>query len=197
MKRRRRTAEQARTEILDAAEELLLAEGPEGVRLRAVADAVGMSHPGVLHHFGSVDLLLEALHRRTSRRLRDEVLGLMPAGAGGKDVARAIALGFERMADPREGRLLAGLLAAGFDPFPSEDERGLEIIAELLQRLRPDDADPEQTRFIVMLGVLAMIGESLVGSAVRHRAGVPDDDEAAARFRDWVQKVLARELARG
>lgn len=192
MARRRRSADEARGEILDAAEALLLAEGPDAVRIRAVADAVGISHPGVLHHFGSVDLLLEALHRRAGRRLREELLASIPADASPAAIGEAVAAAFERLSDPREGRLLAWLVATGRDPFPPADEHGLEIVAQALHGQRPPGRDLDETRYVVMLGLLAMYGDALVGEGVRKRLGLEAD--AGAEFRRWLLRLLGREL---
>ena len=74
MPRIRRKPEEARTTILDAAEKLLLEEGLSGLKLAKVAQVVGISHPGVLHHFGSADGLLEAVHQRISLSLRQSIL---------------------------------------------------------------------------------------------------------------------------
>ncbi|MBV1885644.1 MAG: TetR family transcriptional regulator, partial [Parvibaculaceae bacterium] len=50
-KRIRRTAEEARRLILDAAEKRLAEQGPEGIRLQDIAKDIGVSHPAILHHF--------------------------------------------------------------------------------------------------------------------------------------------------
>ena len=54
-----------RREILDAAVETFGAKGFAGGTLQEIADHVGMTHAGILHHFGSKDqLLLEVLLHR-------------------------------------------------------------------------------------------------------------------------------------
>ncbi|MDL5350969.1 TetR/AcrR family transcriptional regulator [Microbacterium sp. zg-YB36] len=54
-----------RNEILDAAVEVFGSKGSSGGTLSDVADRVGMTHAGILHHFGSKDqLLLEMLAHR-------------------------------------------------------------------------------------------------------------------------------------
>lgn len=54
-----------RQEIIDAAVEIFGAKGFSGGTLQDIADQVGMTHAGILHHFGSKDaLLLEVLTRR-------------------------------------------------------------------------------------------------------------------------------------
>jgi len=54
-----------RREILDAAVDIFGAKGYAGGTLQDIADRVGMTHAGILHHFGSKDqLLLEVLVHR-------------------------------------------------------------------------------------------------------------------------------------
>ena len=54
-----------RREILDASVEIFGAKGFTGGTLQEIAEQVGMTHAGILHHFGSKDqLLLEVLLHR-------------------------------------------------------------------------------------------------------------------------------------
>ena len=69
--RRRRTAEEARREILEAARVRLAKGGPEAVRLQDVAADVGISHPAILHHFESREGLLQALATSAMEELND------------------------------------------------------------------------------------------------------------------------------
>lgn len=65
--------ERRRTEILRAALDIFGAKGSTNGTLGDIADEVGMTHAGVLHHFGSKQrLLLEVLEFRD----RDDVAGL-------------------------------------------------------------------------------------------------------------------------
>src|SRR6266852_225455 len=73
-KRIRRTAEEAKSMILDAAEKRLRELGPGGIKLQELAADVGVSHPAILHHFGSRDGLVEAVVRRALDTLREAIL---------------------------------------------------------------------------------------------------------------------------
>lgn len=182
MARRRRNPEDAQNEILDAAEALLIAEGPSAVTLKRVATAVGISHPGVLHHFRSAERLREALHDRTSSQIRNDLLMLVD-GATLADRQAALIKAMTALADPRKGRLLAWLVASGRDPFPDADEQGL---AQIAQAIADPSADQHVVQDKLLLVVLAMIGDSLVGAEVRARLGVDTDDAT-----DFRRRVLA------
>lgn len=61
-----------RRDILDAAVEIFGSKGFAGGTLQEIADQVGMTHAGILHHFGSKDqLLLEVLQHRDETDVAD------------------------------------------------------------------------------------------------------------------------------
>lgn len=61
-----------RRDILDAATEIFGSKGFAGGTLQDIADQVGMTHAGILHHFGSKDqLLLEVLVHRDETDVAD------------------------------------------------------------------------------------------------------------------------------
>src|SRR5580700_1234011 len=78
-KRLRRTPEEARRLILQAAQELIARTGPEGLRLQDIAAAAGVSHPLILHHFGSREGLVRALTQEAATELRDKLVTAMAA----------------------------------------------------------------------------------------------------------------------
>src|ERR1044072_4109028 len=68
--------------ILDRAAELFAQHGFEQTSLRALAEAVGLSKAGLLHHFPSKDALYTAAHdvsRARAREVLDQVADL-PSG---------------------------------------------------------------------------------------------------------------------
>src|SRR5438045_6718677 len=79
VKRLRRTPEEARRLILDTAQDLIARSGPEGLRLQEIAAAAGISHPLILHHFGSREGLVRALVQRAVDELRDKLIPAMGA----------------------------------------------------------------------------------------------------------------------
>lgn len=58
-----------RQEILDAAIEVFARRGADRTSLRAIAQAVGVTHAALIHHFGSLERLLVEVYEESERRL--------------------------------------------------------------------------------------------------------------------------------
>ena len=130
MGRRRRTPPEAREHILNVAEALVVEHGPDALRVARVAEAAGVSHPTILHHFGSAANLLSSLHHRIARRVRDELVAELEGKDATEDRVDAIGRALARIADPRMGRMIAWLVASGREPFPPEEEQGLATVLD-------------------------------------------------------------------
>src|SRR5688572_30471509 len=136
MKRRaRRTADEAKAAILEAAARRLAERGPDALRLQEIADEAGISHPAVLHHFGSREGLLRAVVEHVTRELHEDLM---------KRLAEPVpdgALMFDRVAQTlsTEGhaRVIGWLLLGGHDPFDAPFLRdGFRAIAGFLHAQR-------------------------------------------------------------
>mgnify|MGYP003646519274 FL=1 len=69
----RRSKEEARALILEAAETLLRKGGSAAVTMRSVAASLDITDAAVSHHFGTRQDLLEALLHQGGRRLKEEL----------------------------------------------------------------------------------------------------------------------------
>src|SRR5262245_30830908 len=83
--RKRLTAEAARARILAAAERRLSEVGPEGLRLTELAAELGVSHPAILHHFGSREELVAAVVAGAIARLNARLIEAAQRDACGHD----------------------------------------------------------------------------------------------------------------
>ncbi len=188
MGRRRRTPPEAREHILNVAEALVVEHGPDALRVARVAEAAGVSHPTILHHFGSAANLLSSLHHRIARRVRDELVAELEGKDATEDRVDAIGRALARIADPRMGRMIAWLVASGREPFPPEEEQGL---ATVLDRIAGDDAMAREALTpVILLIVLACYGDAIVGDAVRSRLGVPGGAEGREALQGWVLQQI-------
>lgn len=186
-KRIRRTVDEARTLILDAADKVTRAQGPASLRLQDVAREAGVSHPTILHHFGNREGLLQALNARTMTQLTQDVIdGMGTTGSGEDGVARTFAAYRSGVAER-----LVWLMQSGALPSAERLKLFEQIVTSLHETRRrfatsgkePDIAD---TRHIVHLTTVAALGDALFGARLR-QAG--DGEEAA---RQAFERFLAR-----
>ncbi|MBX3504098.1 MAG: TetR/AcrR family transcriptional regulator [Parvibaculum sp.] len=204
-KRIRRTAEEARRLILDAAEARLARQGPEGLRLQDIARDVGISHPAILHHFESREGLVRALIGRANRQLRDKLLSALDGDGDGEgsDTAYHIGHVFEALSDRGTARLLSWLLLTGRASDEQMEPNVMREIVDAIQARREDYArqenqpapDREDTLFIAMLTASAAFGEAIVGRQLAEAAGL--DRDGLARFRLWFARMINDHLDTG
>lgn len=78
-KRVRRSPEQARQHILDAAVRTLSKHGPAACGLKDVAKAAGISHALITHYFGTYEALVEAAMDEAMSQVRERMITRMMA----------------------------------------------------------------------------------------------------------------------
>src|SRR5271156_2940442 len=113
--------------ILDAAETRMTVDGPAGLRLQEVARAAGVSHPTILHHFGSREGLVRALNQRSLESLRNSVLARLDNAKSGDD---SIKQTFAAYRDGMAQRLLWLIQSAA-----PETPGGLKFFDEIVDAL--------------------------------------------------------------
>jgi AcrR family transcriptional regulator len=196
-KRVRRSAEEAHEQILDAADKRLAQSGPSGIRLQEIARDVGVSHPTILHHFGSREGLVEAVVDRALAGLREKVVGIfmeraLDAGEGEKLVRQIMGT----LGDQGHARLMAWLTLEG--RAPGDPAKLLAALAQAMHARRVTEtstaAPPEDTLFMVMLVALALFGEGVLGDNVFDSAGLGSDPDARERFHGWLVRLIERHL---
>jgi len=134
-----------RDRILNAAEARLLAHGPNGLVLEAVAADAGVSKGGLLYHFPNKDALVTGLTERMLDGF-DVALDQMIAADGGEPGAATrayLATTVSMDGEPADSsaQLMAGILAS-----IGRDSPQLEIVRERFdlwhRRLQADGIDP-------------------------------------------------------
>jgi AcrR family transcriptional regulator len=157
--RNRRPPGVRREEILAVATEAFGRSGYRGVSLADIATRVGISQPGLLHHFRSKDeLLIAALERRDAESTEH-----MQATFQESSVADALlSLCRHNMANPASMRLYTVESAESLDPdHPAHEffrRRNARVRATLADRIRRDQA---LHRLPVTLDPLALAAEMI------------------------------------
>jgi len=164
--RRRRAPAEARRELLAAAEGLVAERGPDGVTLRAVAAALGVTPGLVTHYFGTrAALVREVLHRQDALT-QAKVRQALRRGDAVPDADALLRLLFEALSDPGRVRLFAWTQLRG---GPERGTRhGLRDLVDALQarfrRTLPAAEVPPRARLeLVALLALAAIHGWAVG----------------------------------
>jgi AcrR family transcriptional regulator len=197
MPRKRRNALEAKEEILDAAQHIFEKEGPEGVRIQALAKKVGVSHPTILYHFGSSENLIAELRERINTAIRDDFLKLIREDDSDETQLAVIDKALTGIADPTRGKLVAWLVASGLIDSREKEQNDLAVILERITSIVANGPERQQEiRNIVLLTMLSMVGESMVGKNLRERLGIRVKDAKPEHFRQWLLELVVAELAR-
>lgn len=179
--RRRRTPEQARTEIIASAKALLLSGGPDAVTLKAVATDIGVTHVNLIHHFGSAAGLQSALMGSMVSDLTEAldlaILRLRTDEGAPLEVVNAV---FNAFSQGGAGRLAAWIVLSGdlshLDPVKEAVQNLVEAIRDKL-----GDADGkarDRIRHAVLFIALSAMGDALIGPPL---SAMLEQDEGAGR----------------
>lgn len=184
MPRKRRSPEQARHEIMEAAKKVLIAQGPDALKISNIAKQAGVSHPLILHHFGSTDGLIVSLQNKIARDIREQLLHTFQ----NISIEQGISQVLGDLSSPTNARLMAWLIARGHSPFPPEEEKGLQQIRDVLHH--KTGRSKQELNQIILIILFAMYGEGLFGIDLRTRLGIQDPETAQKEFQVWLlQKV--------
>lgn len=192
----------AREAILDAAERRLVESGPAGIRLQEVAADVGVSHPTVLHHFGSREALVKAVIERSFAALHAELVAAIQASSGGEAQLAALLEAVSRTLSERgHGRVLMWLALEGHRAGGADVRLSAVVDASHALRLqkRGEGRAPsrEDTAHVVVLAALALSAFAVLGPTLLEEAGLPHDAAAGTRFRAWLARLLIAHLESG
>ncbi|HEX7479300.1 MAG TPA: TetR/AcrR family transcriptional regulator [Polyangiales bacterium] len=185
--RRRLHADEARRRILQAAEQQLMKVGPEGLRLTDLARALGVSHPAILHHFGSREGLVAAVVHHTTNTLNEQLLAAFAAGKHDANRETLMDMVAEVYGERGFARLLAWLMLSGrTGPARGATEHPLERLAQAAHTLRTAHepaASYEDTLFELQLVAISLLGDAIFGDAVRRASGTASGAAASLHFR--------------
>ena len=199
-KRQRRTPEEARRLILEAAQALIVTTGPEGLRLQDIAAAAGISHPLILHHFGSREGLVRALTRQAVAELRDKLVAAMASSE--YSVEEQLDRVFNAFRDGLAQRL-AWLATVDPGSGTGGNQLIMRDIADTLHARRVARAPPgvaitrDDTDALIHLVATAAFGDALYGAQLRRSAGLPATSETDRSFRLWLAGLIRAHSARG
>ena len=197
--RRRRDAASARAAILDATERHLVLAGPSGIRLQEVAADAGVSHPTVLHHFGTREGLVKAVITRSLAAINARLVEAISQSTGdAAQVAVMLDGVYDALAQDGRARVVMWLALEG---QRIEGDARLSAVVEATHALRKAKhtakrraPSREDTAHLVVLAALTLVGAAVMGPALLENAGLSEEPAAERRFRGWLARLLAKYL---
>ncbi len=196
--RRRRSAAETRSAILEAAERRLLDGGPDAIRLQEIAADAGISHPAILHHFGSREGLVEAMVIRGIAGLQEQFLKGWPS-VKEPDIEGVLERFYEVASNRGMARMLAWLILSG-QSHRTMKPGLLKPAAERMHAGRVRRAHREGRRppeledslFAATHLFILVLGDSLFGPSIRRAMGLGSGADSTRRYRQWLSKVIER-----
>jgi AcrR family transcriptional regulator len=187
-----------RKQLFDAAERVLLRDGPNALTSRAVTTEADVAK-GVLHrHFADFDDFLAGLVRDRLTRLADQA-ALLQVAAGTRTVAENLGDALTELFDPVTVALTSLVFFRDELRTRLRNRTGLPILAEARDMLKGYlSAEREQGRIAADAEVdslsLSLIGAAHLLFAGRRRGTLPDPGELEKMVHAVMADVLQRRL---
>ena len=205
-KRIRRTPDEARALILEAAAARLQSDGPEGLKITEVANVAGVAHSTVLHHFGSAEGLRAALINSMGNRLLEDILEIFQTRTVARGDNEILLRVFETLSDKGHARLLAWIMLkrdrSAVDGPSGADKEMQRLFHQLIEQVSAlaieETSDRselawrkarQRARFATMLAAVAAVGDGIAGPFLASQIGL-SEKESRDDFRDWFAALL-------
>lgn len=158
--RKRLSPEASRCAALEAARDLLLEQGPQGVTLKAVAARIGRTHANLLHHFGTAAELQKALAEHMAVSICASIARAVLAQRNGSGTAREVVdLAFDAFERQGGGQLVSWMRLIGNVDALDTIIRAIHAIVDEVH-----DAGEVCMRHVTQTLVLLALGDSLIGA---------------------------------
>ncbi len=169
-KRQRLSPDESRAAALSAAYDILLADGPQAVTLKAVAARIGRTHANLLHHFGSALDLQKALAAMLAERVCASIADtVVKARRGEADPRTIVELTFAAFDKQGAGALATWMIISG-------NRDGLDPILNALHKIVDDLSDESDAALVAehtLMLVFMALGDALLGKPMAEALGLP------------------------
>ena len=187
-RRRRRGPEEARAEALACARRLLIAHGPNGVTLQAVAREIGVTHGNLIHHFGSAAELQSSLMGVMVRDLAAALENAVAHVRSDESAPRTLVdIVFDAFDEGGAAQLAAWIAVSNrYEHLEPVREAVGELVAAVDEKVRAAGGDaPRHIPSALLFVTLCAFGDAMIGGPLRDMLG---------RDRESVRRLAARLL---
>ena len=184
--RRAERRQATKAEILDAAWELVRAEGLAALNLRDLAARVGMRPPSLYSYFDSKHAIYDAMFAEGNRTLLDRMAGLdWPAEPRARLRRAAEVFVAFAMEDPARAQLLFQRTIPGFEPSAESYALAVEVL-EQGRSLLAAAGVTDPAHFDLWTGLVAGLASQQLANEPGGDRWVRLIDEAVAMYADHV-----------
>ena len=196
----RRTPEESRALILDAARRVLAELGPDKAGLKDIAKEAGVSHGLVTHYFGTFEALVEETLAAQVAQARTEVLQRLLSSEE-VTVTSALEQFFTVVDDPLYGRLLGWAILG--DRFQSADwfsrrEKGPARVADAIEAWLGakgrGPVDRDELENALLIAITTALGYAIGRDVLWASLGRTPSKARDARFRTLVAEMIESRL---
>ena len=195
-KRVRRTPEEARATILDAADRVFAKHLPDTVGLKEIGKEAGVSHALVTHYFKTYGGLVEAALERRFTRLREslvkQLVVALDAKAGVAEILATYRAAITRdAADPVTVRLAVWAMMSGRtaeEDFFANRVQGLRLLADALESRT--DVAREDLEFCLIASFALSVVWTVGGPALAGALGKKRPKGHDARFEARATRMI-------
>ncbi|MFI6457361.1 TetR/AcrR family transcriptional regulator [Streptosporangium amethystogenes] len=198
-RRRRRSPEESRAELLAAAARLIRERGPDNVSLRQIAAAAGVAHGLVTHYFGTYAALVREVLMAENDRIEERVRERISAERGVPTAAGITRVLFDTLADERYLRLFvwAEMHADYRGAARPELVELMDAIEAGIRAALAGRRVPSRSRIeaVALIGLSAAYGFAIGGrSWLAGMAHDPDDPAHEAEFRVQLAAMMGAHM---
>lgn len=170
IERKRLSPDESRAAALSAAHDILLADGPQAVTLKAVAAKVGRTHANLLHHFGTALDLQKALAAMLAAKVCTLIAdAVVKARRGEADPRTIVDLTFAAFDKQGAGALATWMIISG-------NKDALDPILTALHKIVNDLSSESDATLIAehtLTLVFMALGDALLGKSMSEALGLP------------------------
>ena len=168
--RKRLSPDESRAAALAAAYDILLAEGPQAVTLKAVSAKIGRTHANLLHHFGSALELQKALAAMLAAKVCETIADtVIKARRGEADPRHIVDWTFAAFDKQGAGALATWMIMSG-------NKDALDPILTALHKIVNDLSEDRDATLIAehtLTLVFMALGDALLGKPMAEALGLP------------------------
>ena len=201
-KRKRRTPEEARQEILVAAEAIILEHGPAELKFQSLADRSNLAVSNVYHHFGGVLEIKRGLAEKVFDELTRDLITALGEEAEHEPLIFArnvMSRVYRVLRSERYAKLIGWIILStelgeleGFiKPLPAMTA----IVADRMAMHLPQATARRLAELITYNIAIVAVGEGMVGPAVKSALSMDASSvDGSAWLGDYWQQLLKLEL---